>query len=125
MAHYSAAKHGLIGLMRSMANELAADLIRVNAVCPTSVDTPMANYPAIWKLFRPDLENPQGEDARGGFAKMNLLPISLIEPRDISAACLYLASEDSRYVTGHALPVDAGNIALFGLNPTVLAEIES
>src|SRR5580693_4185104 len=108
LAHYVAAKHGVIGLMRTLALELAPDFIRVNALAPTAVDTPMVMNSATYRLLRPDLENPTADDMAGPAAALNVLPIPWVEPADISNAVLWLASEEARYVTGVALPVDAG-----------------
>jgi (+)-trans-carveol dehydrogenase len=107
-AHYVAANHGVIGLMRTLALELAANFIRVNALAPTAVDTPMVMNPATYRLLRPDLENPTADDLAGPAAALNALPIPWVEPVDISNAVLWLASDEARYVTGVALPVDAG-----------------
>ncbi|NKQ54052.1 mycofactocin-coupled SDR family oxidoreductase [Amycolatopsis sp. K13G38] len=108
-AHYVAAKHGVIGLCRSIANELGGQGIRCNAIQPTSVLTDMIDHEAMYRLFRPDLQSPTHEDFREACqAAMNVLPIPWVEPRDISAAVAWLASDESRYVTGIALPVDAG-----------------
>jgi SDR family mycofactocin-dependent oxidoreductase len=108
MAHYGAAKHGVTGLARTMANELAEYNIRVNSVHPTAVLTPMIDNEALYRAFRPDIESPTLEDAKVGFATLNKLPIPWVEPVDISNAVLYLASDEARYVTGVQLPVDAG-----------------
>ncbi len=108
LAHYVASKHGVIGLMRTLALELAPDFIRVNALAPTTVDTPMVMNEATYRLFRPDLENPTAEDLAGPAAALNALPIPWVEPADVSHAVLWLASDEARYVTGVALPVDAG-----------------
>jgi len=108
LAHYVAAKHGLIGLMRTLALELAPDFIRVNALAPTTVDTAMSHNDATYRLFRPDLENPTADDMTGPATAMNVLPVPWVEPIDISNALLFLASDEARYVTGVALPVDAG-----------------
>lgn len=105
---YTEAKHGLVGLMRSYAIELAPHMIRVNTIHPSNVATPMILNEATYKAFRPDLENPTEEEALGALAGLNLLPIPYTEPRDISNAVLFLASEEARYITGVALPVDAG-----------------
>src|SRR5437588_3657430 len=105
LAHYGAAKHGVIGLMRTLALELAADFIRVNALAPTAVDTPMVMNSATYRLLRPDLENPTSDDMAGPAAALNALPIPWVEPVDISNAVLWLASDEARYVTGVALPV--------------------
>lgn len=107
-AHYNSAKHGLVGLMRTLANELAPHFIRANSVHPTTVATDMILNEATYKLFRPDLENPTAEDGKDGFASINALPIPWVEARDISNAVLFLASDEARYITGVALPVDAG-----------------
>jgi (+)-trans-carveol dehydrogenase len=107
-AHYTAAKHGIVGLMRTLALELAPDFIRVNALAPTTVDTPMVMNSATYRLFRPDLENPMADDMAEASRAVNALPIPWVEPVDISNAVLWLASDEARYVTGITLPVDAG-----------------
>jgi SDR family mycofactocin-dependent oxidoreductase len=108
LAHYVAAKHGAIGLMRAFANELGPAGIRVNAVCPTQVDTPMIMHDEIYKMFRPDLEHPTKEDIVDVSSAMNLIPIPWVQPRDVSNAVLFLASDEAQYITGTPLPVDAG-----------------
>ena len=108
ISHYVSAKHGVIGLMRTLALELARDMIRVNAICPTTVDTDMVQNDAIYRLFRPDLENPGKQDFADAAIQMNALPIPWVEAVDISNALLSLASDEARYITGVALPVDAG-----------------
>jgi SDR family mycofactocin-dependent oxidoreductase len=108
--HYTAAKHGVVGLMRTLALELAPDMIRVNSVHPTGVNTDMIQNSATYRLFRPDLENPTADDMAGAARALNALPIPWVEPADISNAVLWLASDESRYVTGITLPVDAGSL---------------
>lgn len=108
LVHYSAAKHGLTGLMRTLALEHAPDRIRVNAVHPTAVRTGMIMNPVTFGLFRPDLDSPGEDDVRAGFQANNALPVPWIEPEDVSRAVLFLASDDARYITGVMLPVDAG-----------------
>jgi SDR family mycofactocin-dependent oxidoreductase len=110
--HYVAAKHGVVGLMRTLALELAPDMIRVNSVHPTGVDTDMIQNAPTYALFAPDLaENDRTkENLRGRFQALNALPIPWVEPVDISNAVLWLASDESRYVTGVTLPVDAGSL---------------
>jgi (+)-trans-carveol dehydrogenase len=105
---YTEAKHGLVGLMRATATELAPHLIRVNSIHPTSVRTPMIENDNFYKLFRPDLEHPTLADAEPGLSTLNLLPIPYVETVDISSAVLFLVSDDGRYITGAALPIDAG-----------------
>jgi (+)-trans-carveol dehydrogenase len=111
ISHYVAAKHGVVGLMRSMAQELAQYSIRVNTVNPGSVNTDLIHNPTTYSLFAPDVENPSFELIRDRFSPLNLLPTPWVEPIDISNAVLFLASDESRYVTGIALPVDAGTLA--------------
>jgi SDR family mycofactocin-dependent oxidoreductase len=108
--HYIAAKHGVIGLMRTFAVELGQHFIRVNAVCPTNVNTPMFMNEGTMKLFRPDLENPGPDDLAVAAQFMHTLPIGWVEPIDISNAVLFLASDESRYVTGLPVTVDAGSM---------------
>jgi (+)-trans-carveol dehydrogenase len=107
-AHYTAAKHGVIGLMRSLAVELAGHFIRVNAILPSTVRTDMVINQHTYRRFRPDLDDPTLEDAMPVFGSSNLLPVAMVEPRDVSDALLWLASDEARYITGIALPVDAG-----------------
>jgi SDR family mycofactocin-dependent oxidoreductase len=110
--HYVAAKHGVVGLMRTLALELAPDMIRVNSVHPTSVNTDMIQNVPTYALFAPDLEEKDRTKERllGRFQALNALPIPWVEPVDISNAVLWLASDESRYVTGVTLPVDAGSL---------------
>ena len=109
--HYTAAKHGVLGLMKTFAQELGARGIRVNAVLPTGVNTGMLINDQMFKLFRPDLENPGYDDAVEGLRGLNLIPVPTVEPEDVSDAVVWLASEQSRMLTGAAIPVDAGNLA--------------
>lgn len=108
--HYIAAKHGVIGLMRTFAVELGQHSIRVNAVCPTNVNTPMFMNEGTMKLFRPDLDNPGPDDMAVVAQMMHVLPVGWVEPVDISNAVLFLASDESRYVTGLPVTVDAGSM---------------
>lgn len=110
-SHYAAAKHGVVGLMRTLAGEVAPYNIRVNTVHPTTVSTEMILNEPTYKLFRPDLEHPTREDTEVAMASVNLFPIPWVEARDISNAVLWLASDETRYVTGVTLPVDAGFMA--------------
>ena len=109
MSHYVSAKHGVIGLMRSLAVELGQHHIRVNSVLPTNVNTPMFMNEGTFKMFRPDLENPTAADVEPIAAQfMHVLPHGWIEPEDVSNAILFLASDESRYITGVPLPIDLG-----------------
>jgi SDR family mycofactocin-dependent oxidoreductase len=107
-AHYSAAKAGLVMLMKTMAKELAPQSIRVNTVHPTTVATGMILNEPTYKLFRPDLEHPTREDFEVAALTLNKLPVAALEPSDISNAILYLVSDAGRYVTGITHVVDAG-----------------
>ena len=100
--HYNSAKHGVVGIARTMANELAAHKIRVNTVHPTGVDTPMG-------VGLGGLEALITRDPSLGPIFMNTLPVEIVDPRDISNAVLFLASDEARYVTGLEFTVDAGN----------------
>ena len=108
LAPYGSAKAGLVGLMRTLALELAGHSIRVNSIHPTTVATPMLLNPVNYRLFRPDMENPTLEDVEPVYRTLNVLPIPYVESDDIANALLFLASDEARYVTGVALPVDAG-----------------
>ena len=107
IAHYAAAKHGLLGLMKVMAVEYGEHNIRVNTVHPTNVDTDMIMNDATMGQF-----GAAGGDAKTAFAEaargMHLLPIPWVESIDISNAVAFLASDEARYITGVSLPVDAG-----------------
>jgi (+)-trans-carveol dehydrogenase len=109
--HYTTAKHGVIGLVRTLAHELAPHNIRVNALCPTTVNSPMITNDALYSLFRPDLDSPGLPDVEPGLRDLNLLEVSMLEPAEVSAAISWLVSDDARYVTGIALPIDAGSTA--------------
>jgi len=113
-AHYAAAKHGVVGLMRTFANELAEHRIRVNTVHPTGVGSPgMGSDTGVPELYArsryfhlsgmnmlPDLDTLPGSE----FA-----PVSTLNETEIANAVLFLASDEARYITGTTLPVDAGN----------------
>ncbi len=109
-AHYVSAKHGVVGLMRTLALELAPDMIRVNTVHPTSVDTDMIQNETMYELFAPDLEPAQRTREVLGerFSALNALPVPWVDAVDISNAVVFLASDEARYITGVTLPVDAG-----------------
>lgn len=108
IAHYTAAKAGMVGLMQVLAKELAPQNIRVNTVHPTTIATDMVLNDATYKLFRPDLENPTRQDFEEAASQMNPLPLPVPESIEITNAVMYLVSDDARYVTGNTHVVDAG-----------------
>ena len=105
---YTEAKHGLVGLMRATAHQLAPHMIRVNSIHPSGVNTPMIINDVTFRMLRPGQDVTSKEDATTALGQTNLLPVPLIETSDIDNAVLFLASDDSRFVTGVALPLDAG-----------------
>jgi SDR family mycofactocin-dependent oxidoreductase len=117
LAHYTAAKHGVVGLMRALTIELAPAGIRVNSINPTTVDTPMVANPAMYSLFTGGLPDVTREQAAVGMQAINALPIPWVEAVDVSNAVLYLASDESRYVTGTTMVIDAGAAQPFKLPP--------
>ena len=112
VAHYVSAKHGVVGLMRTLALELAPHMIRVNSLHPTQVDTDMIMNEPTFKLFSPDAENPTIEDFKPVSQALNALPIPWVEPIDISNAMAFLCSDEAGYITGAVIEV-AGGIPLF------------
>lgn len=108
IGNYVSAKHGVVGLMKTLARELAPQRIRVNSVNPTQVDTPMIMNETMFRLFLPDTTNPTKDDFASSSQETNEFPVPWIDPIDVSNAVLFLASDESRYITGVALPIDAG-----------------
>ncbi len=108
LAHYVTAKHGLVGLARALALEVAEHSIRVNLVAPGSVRTDMASSDAIVRMTRPDLVDPTVDDIDAELRANHALPIRWVEPEDVSNAVLWLASDEARFITGAVVPVDAG-----------------
>jgi NAD(P)-dependent dehydrogenase (short-subunit alcohol dehydrogenase family) len=111
--HYTTSKHALIGLLRVLANELGQYSIRVNAVHPSFVDTPLAHGPDMYERFTGSASATR-EQFEAVIAQMHMLPVGLIPPDDVSNALLWLASDEARYVTAASLPVDAGAIEKAG-----------
>lgn len=105
---YNAAKHGVVGLMRSLALELAPNRIRVNSVHPTSVATPMILNDVFPRMVRSDLEDPDLEDVTEFLREQQPMGVPWIEAEDVTNAILWLCSDEARYVTGAAVPIDAG-----------------
>jgi SDR family mycofactocin-dependent oxidoreductase len=110
---YVASKWGVIGLCKSVAQELAGFGVTVNAIAPGNVSTPMIHNDALYGLMRPDLEHPTREDVAPAMAGLHVQPVPWIEPEEITAAVVFLASEAARHVTGSVIDVDAGASARF------------
>lgn len=107
-AGYAFAKRALSEYIHELARNLAPLKQRANVVHPTNCDTPMLQSEPMYRSFRPDLENPTRADAEPSFAVQQAMPVPYVEPLDISNAVLFLASDESRYITGTQLRVDAG-----------------
>lgn len=112
---YGLAKKMIRDYTRSLALTLGPHRIRVNAIHPTNVDTDMLHNPPMYQTFRPDLAQPTREDAEVTFPFMQAMPIPYIDPSDVSHAVVYLAADESRYVTGQQLFVDAGASLKLGM----------
>jgi SDR family mycofactocin-dependent oxidoreductase len=109
VGHYVSAKHGLVGLVRTMAAELGPHHVRVVNLAPTNVGTDMLLNQDTYNLFRPDLApNATYDDFTEAAKTMHMLPIPYIDSVDVSNAVVFLASDEARYITGISLPIDAG-----------------
>jgi (+)-trans-carveol dehydrogenase len=107
---YCSSKHGLVGLMHTMTVELAPLGVRVNAVHPGIVDTPMFHNPAMYKIIAGN-ENASREEIAVILKPRSPMGVPWVEPSDISNAVIFLCSDQARYITGVDLPVDAGSAA--------------
>jgi SDR family mycofactocin-dependent oxidoreductase len=116
-AHYVAAKHGLVGLMRNIALELAPYGIRCNAISPGAVKTPMTNHQRAWDMFAGHPGGTEDDMTEAGHHYTLLKGTSWLDPQVIANAALYLNSDLASAVTGVVLPVDAGHLTLSGYNP--------
>ncbi|MEV8091723.1 mycofactocin-coupled SDR family oxidoreductase [Streptomyces nigra] len=108
---YRFSKQVLVQYMKELTLQLAPRGIRVNSVHPTTVDTDMTNNDAMLRTYRPDLENPTKDDVAPILATLQAMPITHVTTSDVSHAVVYLASDESRYVTGTQLRIDGGAIA--------------
>lgn len=118
MSHYTASKHGVLGLARSLAQELGRHWIRVNTVLPGAVDTPLLQEQRISRAkaagTTPTSSAPPASSAE--YTGPNLLPLPLLESVDVANAVLFLASDEARYITGAELAVDAGVLQATAIN---------
>jgi SDR family mycofactocin-dependent oxidoreductase len=120
-AHYVAAKHGLIGLMKSMALELSGSGVRCNAVCPGIIKTPMTSNQAAWDMFAGHPGGTEADMLAGGYAHNALWNHTFLDPIEIANAALYLNSDLATAVTGATILVDAGHALLPGRNAEATA----
>jgi len=114
---YGWSKRILISYVEEMALHLAGRFIRVNCVHPTNCNTHLLHNDGLYGLFRPDIENPTREDVIPAFTMFQAMPIPYVEPVDISNLVLFLASDESRYITGQQIRVDAGSLLKFPNGP--------
>jgi NAD(P)-dependent dehydrogenase (short-subunit alcohol dehydrogenase family) len=117
-AGYSWAKKSIVGYTEQLALHLAPRFIRVNAIHPTNCNTHLLHNDGLYSLFRPDVENPTREDVLPAFTYFQAMPIPYVEPIDISNLVLFLASDESRYITGQQIRVDAGSLIKFPNGPS-------
>ncbi|MEO5900138.1 MAG: mycofactocin-coupled SDR family oxidoreductase [Ilumatobacteraceae bacterium] len=111
LSHYAATKWGVIGFVKSVALEVAANGVTANVVCPATVDTPMVHNAALYSLFAPDIAEPTKENVRPRYEVMNPMHVAWLDPQDISNAVLFLASQRSAFISGETIEVSAGGSA--------------
>jgi SDR family mycofactocin-dependent oxidoreductase len=109
-AGYGWSKRILVSYVEQLALHLAPRFIRVNAIHPTNCNTHLLHNEGLYSVFRPDLEHPTREDVMPAFTMFQAMPIPYVEPVDISNLVLFLASDESRYITGQQIRVDAGSL---------------
>jgi SDR family mycofactocin-dependent oxidoreductase len=107
-AVYSQAKRFIAQFVHDLAIQMAPQKIRANAIHPTNCNTDLLNNEQMYRIFRPDLDSPTRDDAIVAFPAMQAMPVPFVEPEDIANAVLFLVSDESRYITGMQLRVDAG-----------------
>ena len=116
-AHYVAAKHGVIGLMKNIALELAPYGIRCNSINPGAIRTPMTDHQGAWDMFAGHSGGTEQDMIEGGHTFTALKGTSFMDPQVIADTALYLNSGLAAKVTGVTIPVDAGHLILTGINP--------
>lgn len=114
---YSYAKMSIVSFVENLALQCAPKMIRVNGVHPTNCNTHLLHQDGLYRLFRPDVENPTREDAETAFCHFQAMPIPFVEPEDIANLVLFLASDEARYITGMQIRVDAGSLIKFPNGP--------
>ena len=108
LSSYTATKHGVIGMMRTLANELGPYGLRVNCVLPGNIRTPLTQNDSLFSLFVPDKDIVTNKDVDPIVGDWTSLDVAWLDPRDISNAVYWLSSDEARYVTGVSLPIDGG-----------------
>jgi SDR family mycofactocin-dependent oxidoreductase len=118
-AGYAWAKATLVSYVEQMALQLAPKMIRVNAIHPTNCNTDLLHNEGLYKVFRPDMRNqtPTRDDAEPAFTGFQAMPIPYVEPEDIANLAVFLACDESRYITGQQIRVDAGALLKFPRGP--------
>ncbi len=111
LSHYVAAKWGVIGMVKSLAMEVANKGITVNAVAPAAVDTPMLHNEAMYRLFCPDMDAPTREDVTPRYQAMNRLGVAWMAPEEVSRAVLFVAADAAGAMTGQVIEVSLGSSA--------------
>jgi SDR family mycofactocin-dependent oxidoreductase len=117
-AHYVAAKHGVIGLMKNIALELAPHGIRCNSISPGAIKTPMTDHQGAWDMFAGHPNGTEQDMMEGGYHFAALKGTTFMDPQVIADTALYLNSDLAAKVTGVTIPVDAGHLILTGVNNT-------
>jgi NAD(P)-dependent dehydrogenase (short-subunit alcohol dehydrogenase family) len=112
-AGYGYSKRTLVGYTEELARQVAPDFIRVNAIHPSNVNTHLLHNDGIYQLFRSDLERPTREDVLPAFTNLHGMPIPFIEAIDVANLGVFLASDESRYITGQQIRIDAGSLLKF------------
>lgn len=107
-AGYGWSKRTLVSYVEEMALHLAPRFIRINAMHPSNCNTHLLHNEGLYGLFRPDLEHPSREDAELAFTFFQAMPVPYVEPEDVANLALFLASDESRYITGQQIGVDGG-----------------
>ncbi len=116
-AHYVAAKHGVIGLMKNIALELAPYGVRCNSINPGAIKTPMTDHQGAWDMFAGHEGGTEADLIEGGYHFHALKGRTFMPPEVIADTALYLNSDLAAAVTGVTIPVDAGHMLLTGVNP--------
>lgn len=107
-AGYGWSKRTLVSYVEELALQLAPRFIRINAMHPSNCNTHLLHNDGLYGLFRPDLEQPSREDAELAFTFFQAMPVPYVEPEDVANLALFLASDESRYITGQQIGVDGG-----------------